>query len=129
MDGRVRYQLQDGKESKPLLVTVTDVEEGLPRTKEEVGTSASGSTSVQGLRNPNGGLSATSSVWRRASVREGVHQLSQGTRHLMSSGEDGVVEFWARFTRKGKKNVGVLNSLKAILFSSCECKPPSIDVQ
>lgn len=129
MDGRVSYRPQDpealGKE--PLLrVQLVDVETG--RAKEEVDLNANGgSTSARGLPSANSGLSATSSLYRRHSVRAGVAQLGHDTGHLVSSAGDGMIEFWGRFTRKGKKNIGVWASLKAIAFSSCECYAVTTD--
>jgi len=31
-----------------------------------------------------------------------------------------LVHLWDRFTRKGKRNIGVVESLRAIFFSSCK---------
>lgn len=125
MDGRVTYQPQEPRTKGHLSVEVRDIESGLLHTKEQVGPTSedASSTSAHPLHplSPNGGLSATSSLWRRHSVRAGVAQLGHGTGHLVSSAEDGMVEFWDRFTRKGKENIGVWDSLKAIVFSSCEC--------
>lgn len=41
-----------------------------------------------------------------------------GHNHLYSEAEDSVIKFWDRLTRKGKKNIGVLESLKVIATSS-----------
>lgn len=34
---------------------------------------------------------------------------------------EGLYRFWRRFNRHGKKNIGVRESLHAIVFSSCMC--------
>jgi len=46
---------------------------------------------------------------------------SRGSHHLGIDGPDteGLYRFWRRFTRKGKKNIGVMQSLRAIVLSSC----------
>ncbi|KAJ3517358.1 hypothetical protein NMY22_g13982 [Coprinellus aureogranulatus] len=121
MEPRVHYQESQSLLKEPLSIKLTDVERGEPAFNEKAGGPSNGngnSTSARGLTSPNGALSATSSVQRRHSVRAGVAQLGQETGHLVSSAEDGMIEFWGRFTRKGKKNVGVWDSLKAIAFSS-----------
>jgi Ca2+:H+ antiporter len=39
--------------------------------------------------------------------------------HLNVPDTEGMYRFWHRFTRKGKKNIGVMQSLRAFIFSSC----------
>lgn len=56
---------------------------------------------------------------RRATLKRSLSRL--GHNHLYSEAEDSVIKFWDRFTRKGKKNIGVLESLKVIATSSCTC--------
>jgi Ca2+:H+ antiporter len=42
----------------------------------------------------------------------------QSRRHVVDT--EGLHRFWLRFTRHGKKSIGVRESLHAIIFSSCE---------
>jgi hypothetical protein len=37
---------------------------------------------------------------------------------------EGFYQFWRRFTRHGKKNIGVMQSLRAFALSSCICVSP-----
>ncbi|KAG6866494.1 hypothetical protein C0991_003038 [Blastosporella zonata] len=59
----------------------------------------------------------------------GHSQLTIGPLHQLEELEAGLTRFWKRFTRKGKKNVPVLASLRAIALSSCAfCYPSSVYV-
>lgn len=52
------------------------------------------------------------------SEREKRHQDTV-QYHSLIPNEEGLSRFWDRFTRKGKKSIGVVQSLRAIAFSSC----------
>jgi Ca2+:H+ antiporter len=42
------------------------------------------------------------------------------TQHLrFEENKEELIKFWDQFTRKGKKKVGVVESFRALLFSSC----------
>ena len=120
MEARTRYT--EPEALKPLSVVVRDVEGGLPDINEKAGANGlSNGNTAHPLASPNGPLpSATSSARRRHTLRAGVAQLSHETGALVTSAEDTMVRFWDRFRRKGKKNIGVWESLNAIVFSSCE---------
>jgi len=50
-----------------------------------------------------------------SSRRRRLHEL---TLHFEENKEE-LVKFWDQFTRKGKKKIGVVESFRALLFSSC----------
>jgi hypothetical protein len=72
----------------------------------------------------------TSGDEEAALVNENEHsQISekpQHPHHLYNVPDtEGMYRFWRRFTRRGKKNIGVMQSLRAFLLSSCMF-PPNI---
>jgi len=52
-----------------------------------------------------------------SSRRRSLHELTQ--RLHFEENKEELIKFWDQFTRKGKKKVGVVESLRAFLFSSC----------
>jgi len=52
-----------------------------------------------------------------SSRRRRLHGLTQSL-HLEENKEE-LIKFWDQFTRKGKKKVGVVESLRVLFFSSC----------
>ena len=66
---------------------------------------------------------------------ESVDAVEQGTRRFSQSEKDtsgdgilgterkGLKRFWDRLRGKERKQVGILESLKNSMFSSCECLP------
>lgn len=54
---------------------------------------------------------------RRRRFHELGHELGETLR--LQENKEELVKFWDQFTRKGKKKIGVVESLKAILWSSC----------
>lgn len=59
-------------------------------------------------------LSPRTEPSRRRSLHDELTQLL----HFEENKEE-VIKFWDQFTRKGKKKVGVVESLRALFFSSC----------
>jgi len=52
-----------------------------------------------------------------SSRRRRLHELTQRL-HLEENKEE-LIKFWDQFTRKGKKKIGVVESFRALFFSSC----------
>lgn len=52
-----------------------------------------------------------------SSRRRRLQDLTQHLRYEESKEE--LIKFWDQFTRKGKKQIGVAESIRALLFSSC----------
>jgi Ca2+:H+ antiporter len=50
--------------------------------------------------------------------RRRLHDLTQHL-HLEENKEE-LIKFWDQFTRKGKRKIGVIESLRVLLFSSCK---------
>ncbi|KAF6762811.1 hypothetical protein DFP72DRAFT_877002 [Ephemerocybe angulata] len=72
-----------------------------------------------GLQDPHPNAQAPPSATserRRNTLMRRVSRMSHNNLYLEA--EDSVIRFWDRFTRKGKKNIGVWASLKAIVLSS-----------
>jgi len=49
--------------------------------------------------------------------RRRLHDLSQQFR--LEENKEELIKFWDQFTRKGKKKIGVIESLRVLLLSSC----------
>ena len=45
------------------------------------------------------------------------HRLSQHLR--LEGNKEELIKFWDRFTRKGRKKIGVIESIRVLFFSSC----------
>lgn len=54
----------------------------------------------------------------RRRFREISQELSQSLK--IQENRQELVKFWDQFTRKGKRKIGVVESLRAIILSSCE---------
>jgi len=60
-----------------------------------------------------------SSQSRRIRLKEGIQELTFSLDQGFQDNKEDFVKFWDQFTRKGKSKVGVLQSLNALLWSSC----------
>ena len=62
-----------------------------------------------------------------SSRRRSFHELTQ--RLHFEENKEELIKFRDQFTRKGKKKVGVIESLRALFFSSCTLSLDDGDVQ
>jgi Ca2+:H+ antiporter len=70
----------------------------------------------QTLRSPKVVSPGAESQTRRR-FQEISSEISQTLK--LQENKEGLVKFWDQFTRKGKRKIGVMESLRAIVYSSC----------
>lgn len=73
--------------------------------------------SIEPKLSPNLFSAGTESRQSRLSRHSRLQEL--GETFKFQENKEELVKFWDQFTRKGKRNIGVLESLKAIFLSSC----------
>lgn len=111
-------QIQEGPLVKePLEIHIVDAEAG--HAEHNGNPQSPNGLSVYSVTSPNTQAPVSaSSDQRTPALRRRMSRLSRNS--VLLGAEDSVLKFWDRFSRKGRKNIGVWESLRAIALSSCK---------